>query len=313
MLRWSDMSLNLHRVDKNIQSEKYDHYYHNVPSLCSDYSACCHLVVQHWYKLPCQTKSLTHIIRWKLAWDKIKCTLLNAHDFWNWYNATYVFTLPCTDVRSLFTISRKCTPHMNILHCSFAHTRIHSSTSYPISEIKTNGINGKAETTFAVLVFSLKSPNHETTSSYELICPVTVTTVSFCDCFRSIYFYCKHNTYSIYLCCCELSCPLAMSFHVFHHTGPFSSFSRIWVEQFRHLTNVDPCYRSAVQILHDWKEIRRGKSEEHKPQTDDTCIALKLHTQRISICTNPNVLIFCFGKNDCLIEKWYYNYLILVS
>lgn len=68
---------------------------------------------------------------------------------------------------------------MNILHCSNAHTQIHTSTSYPIHEIKTNGINGKAKTTFAVLVLPPKSPNHKTTSSYELVCTVNITGVSF--------------------------------------------------------------------------------------------------------------------------------------
>lgn len=59
-------------------------------------------------------------------------------------------------IRSLFTISTHPYEHPALLLC----THIMSSTSYPIHEIKTNGINGKAKTTFAVPVHSHKSPNH---------------------------------------------------------------------------------------------------------------------------------------------------------
>lgn len=54
-----------------------------------------------------------------------------------------------------------------------ARPKARTNTSHPIHEIKTNGINGKAKTTFAVLVLSLKSQNHKSTSSYELVsCPL---------------------------------------------------------------------------------------------------------------------------------------------
>lgn len=75
----------------------------------------------------------------------MNCGLLNTHDSQNWYNATpLIITPPCTNVRSLFTISLKCAPpyeHPARLVC----THIISSTSYPIHQIKTNGINGKAK------------------------------------------------------------------------------------------------------------------------------------------------------------------------
>lgn len=105
------------------------HYFLSLSlTLSSDYSAWSHLVGAASIKVYMpdkeETESLKHVLRWKLAWDEMKCRLLNTHDSEDWYNATSVIILPCTDTRSLFTISRKCTPpyeHPTLL-IVYAHT-----------------------------------------------------------------------------------------------------------------------------------------------------------------------------------------------
>lgn len=102
-----------------------------------------------------ETQILNHVLRWKLAGDQKKCRLLNAYDWIDIMQHTVCNYLALYIHKESFYNQHP--THMNILHIC---THIMSSTSYPIHEIKTNGINGEAKTTFAVPVHSHKSPNH---------------------------------------------------------------------------------------------------------------------------------------------------------